>query len=111
VSHTQVEIDELLCQTAVRRAREAGVGHLVEVRAGDVAEACFSDASLVVVFLVPSCLAALSPLLKEQCAPGTRIVAYKFPLPHAEGWSPLATSITDDVVKKGAETDLYLYNV
>jgi len=107
----QVEIDELLCQTAVRRAREAGVSHLVEVRAGDVAEASFRDASVVVVFLVPSCLAALSPLLKEQCAPGTRVVAYKFPLPSTGGWTPLATAVTDDVVKKGAETNLYLYHM
>lgn len=107
-----IEIDALLCTTARRHAVEACVGHLVSIECGDVAEAKFDDGTVIVIFLVPSCLDVLAPMLRKQCPPGTRVVAYKFPLPEDEdhgGWLPEATAATEDVVKKGADTKLYFY--
>jgi predicted RNA methylase len=106
-----VEIDDVLCATAVRRAFEEGVSDLVSIQQGDVAESSFRDATVIFTFLVPSCQDIVSGMLREQCARGTRIIAYKFPLPKSDGWIPEQTLRTDDVVKMGTETNLYLYTM
>jgi len=104
-----IEIDGLLCATANRKARENNVSELITIIEGDVATGNFTAASVIIIFLVPSCLAVLSPLLKQQCVRGTRIVCYKFPLPRIDGWAPIRTTETDDVVKVGARAALYSY--
>ena len=105
-----VEIDDLLCRTARRRAREAGVANLVDVINMDALHTELSIASVVSIFLVPSCLQVLSPKLR-CCQPGTRIVNIKFPLPADDGWIPTAVIPCDDVIKAGSSAFIYLYEI
>ena len=50
------------------------------------------------MFLVPSCLKVLSPKLQTAMSAGSRIVTYHYPLPADDGWIPVATRETEDVV-------------
>jgi SAM-dependent methyltransferase len=93
------EIDPLLCATARRKLAEAGLTSAT-VHEQDICSADYSSASVIYIFLVPSCMKALSPILRSQAAPGTRIISYHFPLPEEDGWVPDKTMQTDDVVNR-----------
>ncbi|CAM9269464.1 unnamed protein product, partial [Ectocarpus fasciculatus] len=80
------EIDSVLCATARRKIAESGLTSVVIVE-GDIMSADFSVATVIYIFLVPSCLQALSPLLLKKALPGTRIVSYHFPFPEEDGWT------------------------
>ena len=104
-----IEIDEILCRTARRKVKEAKLEALIDVVIDDAIHANVSFSSVITLFLVPSCLSVLSPILKEKCASGTRIVNIKFPLPPP--WNAVKVLECDDVVKPGSFTFLYLYIV
>ena len=106
-----VEIDELLCRTARRKAREAGVSNLVDVINMDALNTMIGIASVVSLFLVPSCLQILSPKLREGAKKGLKIVNIKYPLPSEHGWIPSAVVLCEDVVKLGSSTFIYIYEV
>merc|ERR1711991_225508 len=106
-----IEIDEILCRTALRRAREASLSTFVDIVAADALYVDPSLASVITIFLVPSCLEVLSPKLKALCKSGTKILNIKFPLPAHHGWHPKATIECDDVVKIGSTARIYLYVV
>jgi len=103
------EIDEILCKTSTRIAKENNVIHLVDIVNGDALYADLSLYSVISVFLVPSCLEVLCPSFADHCVTGTRIVSYKFPFP--EPWEVVKTIECDDIIKKGAKTQAYLYLV
>ena len=92
-----------------RIAKENNVNHLVDIVNGDALYADLSLYSAISVFLVPSCLEVLRPSFADHCVTGTRIVSYKFPFP--EPWEVVKTIECDDIIKKGAKTQAYLYLV
>lgn len=131
-----VEIDNVLCATAKRKAKESNVNELVEIIEGDIADTtCYNlkEATIIFTFLVPSCQQVVSKILFETFKnkdrhgnedgnnsnntstsnDGIRIVAYKFPLPEEDGWKDwlVETCETEDVVKKGSTTTLYFYRI
>ena len=61
-----IEIDEILCRTALRRAREASLSTFVDIVAADALYVDPSLASVITIFLVPSCLEVLSPKLVSK---------------------------------------------
>lgn len=108
------EIDILLCQTARRLAKQSNVDHLVDIVVEDICNVRLNFASVICLFLVPSCLAILSPKLLVECQPQTRIVCYKFPLPVSDGWTPISISETDDVVNTKnplSKSQVFLYEI
>lgn len=74
-----VEIDPALVERARTGAAESGVGHLVTIRQGDIFEADFSDATVVMLYLLPELNLRLKPRLARLPA-GTRIVSHSFPM-------------------------------
>ena len=128
-----VEIDNVLCATAKRKAKESNVHELVNIIEGDIADTtCYNlkEATIIFTFLVPSCQQVVSKILfdtfkkntvsesnqdnnNNNNSDGIRIVAYKFPLPEEDGWKELLvdTCETEDVVKKGSMTTLYFYRL
>lgn len=75
------DIDSILCSTARNKAIDNGVSHLVTILDQDILTVDCSIATVIFMFLVPSCLEYLSANNLKNCKTGTRIVCYKFPLP------------------------------
>jgi hypothetical protein len=83
------------------------------LRAGDDIAA----ADVVLMFLVPSAVAALSPIFRARCRTGARVCSYNFPLPAADGWVPSAVLeaphhlLSDEGVAGGRKSTVYAYVV
>ncbi|HEX5091341.1 MAG TPA: class I SAM-dependent methyltransferase [Burkholderiales bacterium] len=75
-----IELDPHKAAEARANVRRAGLDHLVEIRQGDVFTADLSRATVVTVFLFPEINERLEPKLREELAPGTRIVSHRFGL-------------------------------
>src|SRR5262249_21366312 len=78
-----IEIDPKLVEQAKENARASGVEHLVTIRQGDIFEADFSDATVVMMYLLPDLNVQLMPRLKKL-RDGTRIVSHSFPMKGAK---------------------------
>jgi tRNA A58 N-methylase Trm61 len=108
------EIDGVLCSIGRRKAKENNVDHLVTITEADILDVNYSDASVICLFLTPSCLQFLSDRLKNNCKSGTRIICYKFPLPEADGWIPTNQRETDDVINTmnhNSKSYIYTYSI
>jgi SAM-dependent methyltransferase len=108
------EIDKVLCGIAKRRVRDENITSLVDIVEEDILNVDYTKATIIFMFLVPSCLKVLSPILKTQCAKGTSIICYKFPLPNDEGWESVIKVETEDVVKTKDPTSsssIWLYYI
>jgi len=81
-----VEIDAKLNREAVDNAKKAGVADRVQFFTQDLFEADISEASVVVLFLLPRINQALIPKLRRELRPGTRIVSHQFDM--GEQWPP-----------------------
>ncbi|MBI1353060.1 MAG: SAM-dependent methyltransferase [Acidobacteria bacterium] len=79
------EIDELLIAESRSAIKAADVEDRAEIRNEDLILADYSAPDVISTFLTPEGLAKVTPRLEQTLRPGTRLVAYKFPLP---GWTP-----------------------
>lgn len=107
------EIDPILCATANRKIAEANLLNVTVVE-GDMCSADFFLATVIYLFLVPSAIRALSPILLAKARPGVRIVSYHFELPVEDGWLCTYSIDTDDVInhlKAGSKKKIFLYVV
>jgi SAM-dependent methyltransferase len=75
-----VELQPHLVELARRNAADAGVGHLVEIRHGDIFEADFRDATVVAIYLLPDLNLRLLPEF-NRLRQGARVVSYAFDMP------------------------------
>lgn len=75
-----VEADPKLVAVTLDAAVGAGVADRVEARCGDLLLEDFSDATVVILYLVMELHAQLVPKL-QALRPGTRVVAIAFPIP------------------------------
>jgi hypothetical protein len=75
-----IELDAALVRQAREEARKQGVQALVTIKAGDLFDADFREATVIALYLLPRLNARLLPKLKGLKA-GTRIVSHAFPLP------------------------------
>ncbi len=96
-----VDINPERISEANQNASQAGVKHQVEFRQGDLFDADIRDASVVMLYLLPSVNARLKPKLLSELKPGTRIVSHSFDM---GDWAPAKT------VQSGGRT-LYLWVV
>ena len=74
-------------------AREAKVTRKVQFRTGDLFEADFSEATVVMLYLLPQVNAALRPQLWRQLKVGTRVVSHEFDM--GDEWPPERTEMID----------------
>lgn len=87
-----IEINPRMVEIARSNVRRAGVGHLVEIRLGDVLEADLRAASVVTLFLLQELNLKLRPRLRAQLPPGARIVSHRFDM---GDWAPDARITVD----------------
>ncbi len=74
-------------------ARAAKVTGKVKFRTGDLFEADFSEATVVMLYLLPQVNAALRPQLWRQLKVGTRVVSHEFDM--GDEWPPERTETID----------------
>jgi cyclopropane fatty-acyl-phospholipid synthase-like methyltransferase len=80
-----VEIDSDLVERSRFKARDGGVGHLVEFWAEDALTVDVSRATVVTLYMLPEFNAKLRPILQRQLKAGARVVSHDFEI---EGWKP-----------------------
>ena len=99
-----VEIDPDLVAEAQAAARREGVDHLVRFVEQDLFSADVSEATVVVLYLLPALNLELRPILTTQLNPGTRIVSHNFDM---GDWEPDAVDTFDDTT--GFTRNLFLW--
>src|SRR5260370_4573745 len=80
-----IELDAALAAASRKNAAAAGVADRVNIVQGDVLTADFSQASVVMVYLLPNLMSQLQPRFVSELKPGTRIVSHSFRM---TGWRP-----------------------
>jgi ribosomal protein L11 methylase PrmA len=83
-----IDIDPERIREANENARRAGVSNLVEFRQQDLFESNFSEATVVILYLLPHLNLRLRPQLFRQMKPGTRVVSHDF---NMDDWTPEQT--------------------
>ena len=78
-----VDIDPKRISESNAIALYAGVDHLVEFKLQDVLKVDFSEATVLMVYLLPESLKLLRPLFDTLLTPGTIIVSHNYAIP---GW-------------------------
>lgn len=81
-----VEIDPDLVQRSRAKAKDEGVGPLVEFREEDALTVDVSPATVVTLYMLPEFNAKLRPILWRQLKRGSRVVSHDFSI---EGWPPI----------------------
>jgi precorrin-6B methylase 2 len=106
-----IELDAKLVDVSRENARRAGVADRVSFVQGDVLEADFSKASVVMVYLLPGLIDQLERRFLSQLKPGTRIVSHSFRM---ASWRPdrmETLRLTQPHPGQGDESTLYLWIV
>jgi SAM-dependent methyltransferase len=80
-----IEIDPVRVREARDRARAGGVDYLITFREQDFFDADISDATVVMLYLMPRVNLQLRPRLLAELRPGTRIVSHTFDM---GDWTP-----------------------
>jgi SAM-dependent methyltransferase len=80
-----VELDPRLVQLCNENAKKAGVDDRVQFLQQDLFLCDFSDASVVMLYLMPTINVKLRPKLFKELKPGTRVVSHNFDM---GDWEP-----------------------
>jgi SAM-dependent methyltransferase len=107
-----IDIDPQRVAEANQNVQRSGVGDRVKILNQDLFTTNFSDANVVVLYLLPSLNLKLRPVLWKTLKPGTRIVSHDFDM---GDWKPDQTldvdgatifvwTITPDMAKRAAAT-------
>ncbi len=78
-----IELDAALVEQCRAAAKREGVGGLVRFLHRDAAKARLTDATVLVLYLLPESLEALAPLFERDLRPGARLVSHDYEIP---GW-------------------------
>lgn len=77
------EIDAKLVEESRRKAKEAGVEHLVTFERKDIFTLDLTPATVITLYILPGMIARMIPQL-QKVKPGTRIVSHNFPMKGVE---------------------------
>jgi SAM-dependent methyltransferase len=89
-----VDMNPTLVEEARRKAKEEGVGHLVEFRAGDGLQVDISAATVVTLYMYKWFNNEMRPKL-QRLKPGSRVVAHDYDI---DDWKPTKIEIVDTSV-------------
>jgi SAM-dependent methyltransferase len=78
-----IELDEALLAECRASAEKEGVGKLVRFLRLDATKARLTDATILLLYLLPESLETLEPVFERDLAPGVRIVSHDYKIP---GW-------------------------
>jgi len=94
-----IDIDPKRADEGARNARQAGVSEKTTFIGADIFRADFSEATVVTLFMSHRINRELRPVMAAQLRPGTRVVAFRFPV---MGWKPAQVETIDG-------DDVFLY--
>lgn len=110
-----IEIDDMLAKTASRILSIVDPNlERVKIICDDIMNQLhlLSETTVIFIYLLPSYLQWLSPLLKTYCKPGTRICTYEFCLPSEEWTSDMHIQTSHHLLPDSTRTStLYLYTI
>ena len=78
-----IELDAALIEQCKAAAEREGVTRLVRFLRMDATKASLTEATVLLLYLLPESLEALSPLFERDLRPGARIVSHDYKIP---GW-------------------------
>ena len=78
-----IELDAALLEEGRAAAKREGVSKLVRFLRLDAAKADLTEASVLLLYLLPESLEALAPIFERDLRPGARIVSHDYRIP---GW-------------------------
>lgn len=81
-----IEIDPFYLREAVDNARKAHVADRVRFLNQDLFESDIREATVVTLFLLPQVNQRLSPKLRRELRPGTRVVSHQYTM--GDDWPP-----------------------
>ncbi len=96
-----IDIDPLRIAEARALAAEAGVSDRLQFHQGNLYDATFATATVVMLYLLPHLNVRLRPRLQAQLRPGSRIISHQFDM---GDWQP-----TQIVTLTPSEEDSILY--
>jgi cyclopropane fatty-acyl-phospholipid synthase-like methyltransferase len=106
-----VDMNATLVEEARRKAKEEGVSHLVEFRAGDGLEVDVSPATVVTLYMYKWFNNEMRPKL-QRLKPGSRIVAHDYDI---DDWKPTKIETVDTSQEPSSEyfgvRTLYLWKI
>ena len=96
-----IELDPALLEECRAAAAREGVSKLVKFVRQDATKADLTEATVVLLYLLPESLATLAPLFERDLRPGARIVSHDYRIP---GWDERLCTIEEmlDVRPGGA---------
>jgi SAM-dependent methyltransferase len=102
-----VELRDEVYAAAVKNVADNKLGHLVEIRKGDLYETDLSGCTVLCLYLLPDMNVKLLPQI-EKMKPGSRVVSFKFDMNTDD-----ANSVKEKVVQlkfpNGSERTIYLW--
>ncbi len=101
-----IDIDKKMIEDSIENARAAGVEHLVEFIEMDATKADVSEATVVVLYLLPESNALLRPKLEAQLKPGARVISHNYMMP---GWEDRETAAVTLEDENGEEHSIFAY--
>ena len=103
-----VELDPALLEECRSGAKREGVEHLVRFVRQDAVKVRLTEATVVVLYLLPESLETLSPVFERDLAPGVRLVSHDYEIPGWEKRLVLKEVLPDP---QGREHKILLYRM
>ena len=97
-----VDLDPKRIREARANAKKEGVEHLVTFEVGDMFKTDISEATVVMLYLLPELNRRLKPKLLSELRPGARVVSHDFDM--GKEWPP------DEYIKLGT-SGVYLWRI
>ncbi len=95
-----IELDEALLKECRAAAAREGVDGLVRFVRQDATKTRLTEATVILVYLLPESLETLAPLFDRDLGPGARIVSHDYKIP---GWD--ARIVKTEILPGGSERD------
>jgi SAM-dependent methyltransferase len=94
-----IELDEALLDECRAAAKREGVERLVRFERRDAAKARITEATALLLYLLPESLEMLAPVFDRDLAPGARIVSHDYKIPGWDGRIVLTETLPGDGVR------------
>lgn len=100
------EIDRDLAYLSQKMIRTKRLYRLARIETKDLMTADLSEPDVITCYLTPEGLEKITPKLEKEMKPGSRLVAYKFPIP---GWTPDQKETMKDKDPDVPPHEIFLY--
>ncbi len=99
-----VELDPKLFRESSEKVQQLGLGRNARIIYGNMFDVSIRPATVVTLYLLPSVIDQIEPMLRKELRPGTRVVSHDFPV---SAWDEVKVEHVRD--SYGDRHTLYLY--